>query len=230
MPRIMDRNTQDRFMVEIGERSFSAQYLQDPLPAGGAVFLLDWFKTYAEPPDPLDCISIVQSWDVAIKPGDNADYTVCTTWAVTRGKVYYLLDVKRVRLPYHRVLELARQLIAQYRPAHVLIEDAANGSALAQELSRSNRHVTVAIRPRLDKLSRAQAATPAFESGRVFLPEAADWRHDYLRELCGFPGTRHDDQVDSTSQFVSWAESRFQIYNLNPVLLEQERDDSWMRR
>ena len=230
MPRIMNRNTQDRFMVEIGERSFSAQYLQDPLPAGGAVFLLDWFKTYSEPPDPLDCISIVQSWDVAIKPGDNADYTVCTTWAVTRGKVYYLLDVKRARLPYHRVLELALQLIAQYRPAHVLIEDAANGSALAQELSRSNRHVTVAIRPRLDKLSRAQAATPAFESGRVFLPEAADWRHDYLRELCGFPGTRHDDQVDSTSQFVSWAESRFQIYNLNPVLLEQERDDSWMRR
>ena len=68
--------------------------------------------------------------------------------------------MKRVRLPYYQVLALARQLIAEYRPAHVLVEEAANGAALAQELARSNQHTTIPIRPRLDKLSRAQAATP----------------------------------------------------------------------
>lgn len=229
MPEFLDRNAQMRLMSDIPERTFSAQYLQEPLPAGGAVFQLDWIKSRQIRPEREDCIAIVQSWDLAVKPGDSADYTVCTIWAVTRGKLYHLLNVRRVRLPYHMVLALARQLIAEYRPGHILVEDAANGSALAQELARSSQYVTVTVRPRLDKLSRAQAATPAFEAGRVILPETAAWRHDYLHELCGFPGTRHDDQVDSTSQFVNWAESHFQTYGLNPIPWGLERDDSWMR-
>lgn len=40
MPAIMNRVEQERFKVEIGERTFSAQYLQEPLPAGGTVFKL----------------------------------------------------------------------------------------------------------------------------------------------------------------------------------------------
>ena len=31
---------------------------------------------------------------------------------------------------------------------------------------------------------------------------------EYRRELLGFPGGRHDDQVDSTTQFLIWAEER----------------------
>jgi predicted phage terminase large subunit-like protein len=228
MPKAMDRAVQDRFKGEIGERAFSAQFLQEPLPAGGAVFRLDWIGSYQAPPCRDDCIAIVQSWDVAVKPGEASDYSVCTTWAVTRGNVYHLLDVKRVRLPYYEVLALARQLIAQYRPAHVLVEDAANGAALAQELARSSQHTTIPISPRLDKLSRAQGATPAFESGRVLLPGTADWRHSYLHELTGFPATRHDDQVDSTSQFINWAEDRFRLYNLNPMPGGPLNEDPWL--
>lgn len=228
MPKIMNRSEQDRFKTEIGERAFSAQYLQEPLPAGGAVFRSDWVGSYTTPPARGDCIAIVQSWDVAVKPGEASDYSVCTTWAVMRGNIYHLLDVKRVRLPYYQVLALARQLIAEYRPAHVLVEDAANGAALAQELARSSQHTTIPIRPRFDKLSRAQAATPAFESGRVLLPEVAGWRHSYLHELTGFPGTRHDDQVDSTSQFIIWAEERFRLYSFNPMPVVLENQDPWL--
>jgi predicted phage terminase large subunit-like protein len=126
------------------------------------------------------------------------------------------------------VLALARDLIARYRANYVLVEDAANGMALAQELARDNTYATVPIKPRMDKLSRAQAATPAFEAGRVLLPEKADWRLTYIQELTGFPGTRHDDQVDSTSQFIIWAEERFSVPDLNPIPWGLEKDDSWM--
>ena len=228
MPKIMDRAAQERFQAEIGERTFSAQYLQEPLPAGGAVFRLDWIGAYDDAPARADTIAIVQSWDVAVKPGDTTDYSVCTTWAVTRNRVYYLLDVKRVKLAYHQVLALARQLITDYRPNHVLVEDAANGAALAQELARSNAHVTVPIRPRIDKLSRALAATPAFEAGRVRLPKSALWRLDYLQELAGFPGTRHDDQVDSTSQFVNWSEEKFKLPSFIPEIWSLEKEDPWL--
>ena len=30
----------------------------------------------------------------------------------------------------------------------------------------------------------------------------------YIDELCGFPTAKYDDQVDSTTQFLNWIESR----------------------
>lgn len=132
-----------------------------------------------------------------------------------------------MRLPYHSVLALALDLITRYRASHVLVEDAANGMALAQELARGNLYSTVPIKPRVDKLTRAQAATPAFEQSRVLLPEQAEWRLAYVQELTGFPGKRYDDQVDSTSQFINWAEERFNVPDINPVLVVLEREDRW---
>jgi predicted phage terminase large subunit-like protein len=228
MPAIMNRQEQERFKAEIGERTFSAQYLQEPLPAGGVVFKVDWIRTCADAHSLSSYRAVVLSFDVAVKPDDSADYSVCTVWGVARDRVYHLLDVHRVRLPYYKVLALARDLIARYKATHVLVEDAANGMALAQELARNSLYATVPIRPKVDKLSRAQAATPAFEAGRVLLPEKAHWRHAYLHELTGFPGTRYDDQVDSTSQFINWAEERFSSPDINPIPWAGEKDDSWM--
>ena len=51
---------------------------------------------------------------------------------------------------------------------------------------------------------RLHACSDRFENGRVFLPRNAHWLDDYLVELLGFPGTRHDDQVDSTSQALDY--------------------------
>ena len=53
-----------------------------------------------------------------------------------------------------------------------------------------------------------QVQSVRFEDGSVYLPEAAPWLGTYLTELLGFPNTKHDDQVDSTSQFLNWAWKR----------------------
>jgi phage terminase large subunit-like protein len=34
----------------------------------------------------------------------------------------------------------------------------------------------------------------------VLLPKEAPWLHEYVAEITGFPGSRHADQVDSTTQ------------------------------
>ncbi len=102
MPAIMNREEQERFKAEIGERTFSAQYLQEPLPAGGAVFKLDWIRSYAEPLSLSGYLAIVLSFDVAVKPDDTADYSVCTVWGVASGRVYHLLDVHRSACPTTR--------------------------------------------------------------------------------------------------------------------------------
>src|SRR5262249_35121692 len=67
----------------MGSSAFSAQYLQEPLPAEGNLFHWRWFKFYA--PAELDRQKlnfIFQSWDVASSVSATASYSVCTTWAV----------------------------------------------------------------------------------------------------------------------------------------------------
>jgi predicted phage terminase large subunit-like protein len=51
---------------------------------------------------------------------------------------------------------------------------------------------------------RLHAQTAMFENGRVFLPRSAPWLADYIHELTSFPGSRYDDQVDSTTQFLDY--------------------------
>ena len=60
--------------------------------------------------------------------------------------------------------------------------------------------------------SRACAPAPGV-SGIRGRPDAAAgarrvWAAEYRRELLGFPGGRHNDQVDSTTRFLIWAEER----------------------
>ena len=51
---------------------------------------------------------------------------------------------------------------------------------------------------------RLNAQTAWFENGLVFLPANAPWLAEYVTELTGFPGTKYDDQVDSTIQALSY--------------------------
>ena len=43
-----------------------------------------------------------------------------------------------------------------------------------------------------------------WENGFVHLPETAPWLAEYLHELAVFPNGKHDDQADSTAQFLDW--------------------------
>jgi predicted phage terminase large subunit-like protein len=42
-----------------------------------------------------------------------------------------------------------------------------------------------------------------FENGKVFLPIQARWLAELETELFSFPGSRHDDQIDSISQALA---------------------------
>ena len=46
--------------------------------------------------------------------------------------------------------------------------------------------------------------TDKIERGMVLIPRAADWLPEFKRELLAFPNGRHDDQVDSMTQFLDW--------------------------
>ena len=62
--------------------------------------------------------------------------------------------------------------------------------------------------PEGDKVMRLHAQTAVIENGFVLLPDEAPWLADYLSEFATFPAGRHDDQVDSTAQFLAWTKKK----------------------
>jgi hypothetical protein len=53
------------------------------------------------------------------------------------------------------------------------------------------------------------SVTNMIENGFILLPTEAHWLGPYLHELISFPTSKHDDQIDSTSQALDWAKTRF---------------------
>jgi hypothetical protein len=47
------------------------------------------------------------------------------------------------------------------------------------------------------------------ENGFVHIPETSPWLAEYLHEMTVFPNGKHDDQVDSTAQFLHWFKKPF---------------------
>ena len=60
------------------------------------------------------------------------------------------------------------------------------------------------------------AARAKIEAGHVHLPNSAPWLGEFLTELLSFPYGRHDDQVDSVSQFLRWLQN--DAYNQIPLV------------
>jgi hypothetical protein len=86
----------------------------------------------------------------------------------------------------------------------VLIEDKASGTQLIQELIADGCYAVTRYQPTTDKIMRLNAQTAIIENGFVRIPESAPWLDEYLQELTVFPNGKHDDQADSTAQFLDW--------------------------
>ena len=194
----------DRMKADLGPRGFSAQYQQDPVPAGGNMIDWDWFRRFDDPPRRRHGDTVIQSWDTASKAGELNDYSVCTTWLMQDG-FYYLLDLQRARLDAPSLRQRVAALYERHQPELVLIEDKASGISLVQELYQSTSIPVEEFVPEGDKIMRAFSQSAAIAGGKVWLPKEAPWLDDLKTEVLAFPNGRHDDQVDSIVQFMIWA-------------------------
>lgn len=186
---------------------FSTQYQQEPAPTDGDVYKRDWFVRYTSLPQPPTRTMIVHSWDTAYKKGTHNDPSVCTIWHVTPS-LYYLAEVVTGRWDYPELRAKALELIKRDSPDAILVEDKASGQSLIQEIQSNTSLPAIAIQPEADKETRARTTAAAVEAQRVALPNDAPWLSAYEREMLLFPNGKHDDQVDSTSQFLKWINGR----------------------
>jgi predicted phage terminase large subunit-like protein len=188
--------------IELGQQAFEAQYQQEPLPDGGALFKRAWVQYVA-----MDTLwpykRVIQSWDTAIKARSTHDASVCVTIGETPDR-FHVLDVLVLREEYPSLKRMVLAHEAQWKPDAILIEDKASGQMLLQELNRETDLPFIGVTPHKDKVTRAAVVTALFESGKVVWDRKAMWREAFEAELMAFPHGKHDDQVDALVQGLQW--------------------------
>ncbi len=195
---------------ELGPVRFAAMYQGRPVPAGGAIIPTESIRNYPWTPDrsslpPMSLI--IQSWDTAFQKGSRNDYSVCTTWGLTLAGDFYLLDFFRDRKIFGEVKQEVKNQFLAWKPSAVLIENAASGQSIIQELTHVAGLPIVKVNPRdlgIDKVARVHSVTGYFLAGQVYLPDTAPWRETVIREYALFDKAAHDDIVDASVIGLRW--------------------------
>ena len=193
--------------ASMGSLAFQAQYLQDPVPAGGNLIRAEWLREYTAGFDADGYGKIVQSWDTAIKTGQDNDHSVCITARIKQRRVH-ILHVWRGRVEFPELHRQAVALSQQFRPSVILVEDKASGQQLIQTMrgqSVPGVPYPLARNPEQDKFSRVAGVSAMIEAGQLLLPPEASWLAEFRSELLTFPNGRFDDQVDALAQLLAWA-------------------------
>lgn len=220
----------ERFSTEILEKTKSvvgtywwqAMYQGNPQTPGGEVFKREWFNYWQPGEDEhhakiaygvnqeieLDTRSGLRymTVDLAASLKDEANYTVICVWAKLasrRSPVYVLLDLVRARMDGPTILDVLDKTYKKWDCRIVGIESTGFQLALCQ-MAKARGMPVREIKPDKDKLSRALAATPAFERGEVWFPSNAPWLGVLEHELLGFPHGAKDDQVDAIAMGVAF--------------------------
>ena len=75
-----------------------------------------------------------------------------------------------------------------------------------------------------DKISRLNAVSDMFASGRVWIPNT-NWAEEVVDEVASFPAGEHDDYVDSTSLALM----RFRKGGYIKALSDEEDEEHYRR-
>jgi predicted phage terminase large subunit-like protein len=208
----------------LGPRDFASLFQGVPMPAEGNLVMRRWLRHAKRRPEAGDILATVQSWDTAQKAGELNDWSVCTTWAVTRTNAH-LIDQLRERYEYPALERAFRLHADQHNPSLILVEDKGHGTALIQNLR--GQYPIVAVEPLADKMTRLSTQSTAYETGRIIHPdpEVAEWIIPFETELTSAPDVEHDDRCDSVSQFLAWYNRGLQNFRFKSVSVPSENTD-----
>ena len=191
---------------DVPNSKWQAQYQQNPISESAAIVKREWWQEW-ESDQPPQCDFILQSWDTAFEKTQRADYSACTTWGVfyhpddngvTQANII-LLNAFRDRMEFPELKQVAIEEYKEWDPDSVIIEKKASGAPLIYEMRAMGIPVQEFTPTRgNDKISRLNAVSDLFASGRVWAP-VTRWAEEVIDEVAEFPAGTHDDFVDTVS-------------------------------
>ena len=191
---------------ELPNSKWQAQYQQNPVSESSAIVKREWWQVW-EKDDPPSCEFTLMAWDTAFEKSQRSDYSALTTWGVfyqpdDTGLMQaniILLNAFRDRMEFPRLKQEAIDQYKEWDPDSVIIEKKASGSPLIYEMRAMGIPVQEFTPSRgNDKISRLNAVSDLFASGRVWAPNT-QWAEEVIDEVASFPAGEHDDYVDSVS-------------------------------
>lgn len=198
--------------MEMGERTFASQMLQDPIGEGMRTFRDTWFNTldvtHMPKPEILNRYILIDSANAKKK---TSDYTIMLVVGMGRDRNYYILDALRDRLNLAERTRTLFQLVERWTPMNVFWEQvglAADVEHVKLEQNNVSWHFNITpIDQSTPKNDRIAWLIPYFEGGRIWFPghmlkrnqvgETYDFVHDFQHhEYSTHPVCRHDDMLD----------------------------------
>jgi predicted phage terminase large subunit-like protein len=140
----------------------------------GKVFKPDDFQIYALLPDELD-VKIL-TIDTAQNTKSANDYTVCQCWGRKFNRAY-LINQMRGKFDFSMQEQIIYNMYLQEKPNWVLIEHAANGLPLFQNLRKKGVPIMTITRKK-DKYQRAMEVQGYVQSGFVYIKPSSAYYND----------------------------------------------------
>src|SRR6266436_8340738 len=125
----------------MGSMSFSAQYQQTPVPAGGTFIKRKWLKSYTSSEisyQPRD--RLVISWDIALSEAQTGDSSAGVV-LLNRGDKFYVLEVAKGRFPFGQLITRIVDMSKRYLGSTLLIEESPISMGVIQTLRENNINV-----------------------------------------------------------------------------------------
>ena len=219
---------------ELPNPKWQAQYQQSPTSDSAAIIKREWWQIW-EDENPPACDYTLMAWDTAFEKSTRADYSACTLWGVfehpddtgTYQTNIILLNAFRDRMEFPELKRRAVEEYKEWEPDSIIIEKKASGAPLIYEMRTMGIPVQEFTPVRgNDKISRVNAISDLFASGRVWAPPSR-WAEEVIDEVASFPSGEHDDYVDT----VSLALMRFRKGGFIRTLLDEEDEPlEWRRK
>lgn len=169
-----------------------------------AIFQQAWWRYVDELPLPQNRKRIILSIDTAFKTGEENDSSAFVVF-LEYSTGYLWLDTYVAKLEFPQLINKTIELYNDWHPDLVLVEDKGSGTSLVQTLKQNCPFAIAGINPDRDKISRAQAVTPLFETGRVTIMKGK-WNKMATDQLEEFNAAldSDDDIVDAVSQCLNY--------------------------
>jgi predicted phage terminase large subunit-like protein len=232
-PEFWDKKELDALKEELPNSKWQAQYQQNPTSETSAIVKREWWNIW-EKDDPPTCDFTLMAWDTAFEKTNRSDYSAMTHWGVfyqadDTGRSQanlILLNAFRKRMEFPELKQKAFDEWKEGQPDSMIVEKKASGSPLIYELRAAGIPVQEFTPSKgNDKISRLNAVSDLFASGRVWAPNT-QWAEEVIDEVASFPSGEHDDYVDS----VSLALMRFRKGGFIRTSLDEEDEPRQFKR
>ena len=196
---------------EMGERTFSAQMLQDPVGDGVRMFRPEWFQTLETMPS-RSAMNVYIFIDSANAKKKTNDFTTMMVIGLGRDRNFYILDGIHDRLNLAERTRALFELVERWSPLCTFWEQVGMASDVQHvqlEQDRIGWHFPIkAIGQSVAKIDRIGWLVPYFEAGRIWFQarilrqsvagETYDFVVDFLnKEYSTYPICSHDDMLDT---------------------------------